>query len=98
MVTKINSSEIGQVYKEYKALIIFSADWCGACHSLLDTFEKSFSDTEVKAFNINITNDEEIIAKMGIKSLPTIIAYKNGEEIGRMENYQSIHNILHMFI
>ena len=98
MITKITGNEINNVYKEYKALLIFSAEWCGACHQLLEAFEKSNSDTQVKVFNIDIGNEDALVSKMGIKSLPTIIGYKNGEEIGRMENYQSIHNILDMFI
>ena len=97
MITKITGNELSNVYKEYKALLVFSAEWCGACHSVLDTFKKSYSDTQVKVFNIDIGNEDDIVSKLNIKSLPTIIAFKNGEEIGRMENYQSIHNILAMF-
>ena len=97
MVTKITGNEMNKVYTEYKALVIFSAEWCGACHSLLDVFQKSNSDSQVKVFNIDIGNEDELVSKLGIKMLPTVIAYKNGEEIGRMENYQSHHNILAMF-
>jgi thioredoxin 1 len=56
----------------------FSASWCGPCRVLAQTLK------DVKGItNIDIDKDQETPRKYGIRSVPTLVFLKNGEEVHR---------------
>jgi thioredoxin 1 len=67
-------------------LLCFSASWCGPCRVLspvLDEIASEFSDVATVA-KIDIDADYEAATTYGIRSVPTMIVFKNGEESGRV--------------
>jgi len=67
-------------------LVDFWAEWCGPCRVLgptIDEVEKEFVDSVVVA-KLNITENPEASTKYSVRSIPTIIIYKNGEEVERL--------------
>lgn len=82
----INIKEITgtQVFDEAIAkgnvVVDFGAPWCGYCRRLAPVIDKvAGEENDITFYSINIDNDEEIAARYGIDTVPTVIFFKDGE-------------------
>lgn len=96
MINKINNEEFEQVYYAEKAIVVFSAEWCDACHRLLDKLSEANINSNIKIFNVDVDECDYIADENNIRGLPTVITYNHGEVIGRLESSQDINEILDM--
>lgn len=84
---EINDKTIEETLKNNQVVLVdFWAEWCGPCRVLgptIDELEKEFVDSAVVA-KLNITENPEASTKYSVMSIPTIIIYKNGEEVERL--------------
>lgn len=67
-------------------VVDFWATWCGPCQQFAPTFKQAASQIEPKARFIKIETEAEqaISAKYNIRSIPTLVMFKNGQEIDRV--------------
>ena len=74
------------VLKSKKPVLVdFWAEWCGPCRMVGPALEQ-LSDTmngKVKIAKLNVDENQEIAMKYGIKSIPSLLLFKEGREIGR---------------
>lgn len=69
---------------EKPVLVDFYADWCGPCKMMSPVVDEiAEEESGIKVCNINIDQAMEIAQKYRVMSIPTFIAFKNGEEAGR---------------
>jgi thioredoxin 1 len=75
-------------------LVDFWAEWCGPCKQLSPTVEEVASENQekIKVCKMDVDSNREIAAKYGIRSIPSLIIFKNGEpagtEIGALSKQQ----------
>ena len=83
-----NAAEFNKIIKNVTVPVIidFWAVWCGPCQMFAPTFEKVANQFPLKANFLKVNTEEvpEIAAQFGIRSIPTIVALKNGAEIDRV--------------
>lgn len=63
------------------ALVDFWAEWCGPCKQIIPTLEDIASDQDVnvKICKLNIDDHPEIPTKYGVRSIPTLMIFKQGK-------------------
>lgn len=83
MSTTVTESSFEQevLQSEKPVIVDFWAEWCGPCHAvapILDKIAEERAD-ELKLVKVNIDEEQEIAARYGIASIPTMILFKDGE-------------------
>ena len=79
-------------------LVDFWAEWCGPCNMISPIIEEiSDERTDIKVCKVNIDEDGELAVKYNVMSIPTMVAFKNGEIIKRTVGAQSKQSILALF-
>jgi thioredoxin 2 len=66
-------------------VVDFWAPWCGPCRSMAPAFERVAAETEPAARFAKLNTDEaqDIGARYGIRSIPTLMVFKDGKEVAR---------------
>ena len=78
-----NNFEEEVVKSSLPCLVDFWAEWCGPCKSLAPILEEISDELKekVKIGKINIDDNQELAAQYSIRSIPTMILFKDGESI-----------------
>jgi thioredoxin 2 len=63
----------------------FWAPWCGPCRMMAPVFTQAARqlEPEVRLAKLNTEEEQEIAGGLGIRSIPTLIMFKNGHEVVR---------------
>ena len=67
-------------------LVDFWASWCGPCRMLSPVIEQLHNEFEGKALigKVNVDNNQQVSAEYGIRSIPTVLIFKNGEVVDKI--------------
>ncbi|MDD7441318.1 MAG: thioredoxin [Sutterellaceae bacterium] len=74
-------AEVIQASREVPVLVDFWALWCGPCRllsPLVDEAAEEFSG-KLKVCKYNCDESQAAAAELGIRSIPTVIVYKDGK-------------------
>jgi thioredoxin 1 len=73
-------------------LVDFWAEWCGPCRMLTPIVTELKERYEGKAgvHKVNVDDNQELAKELGIRSIPTVIIYKDGQEVDRIAGAKEI--------
>jgi thioredoxin 1 len=84
-LTDANFDEL--VLKSDKPVLVdFWAVWCGPCRMVAPIVEELAKDYEGRAVigKVDVDNNPEISARLGIRNIPTLLFFKNGEQVDKV--------------
>lgn len=72
-------------------ILKFEADWCGPCQQMKPVFSKVSKNlnSEARFESINVDKQPDLASQYNVRGLPTVIAIKNGKEVGRSLGYMN---------
>ncbi len=78
-------------------LVEFGADWCRPCKVLEPIIESLSEEIPHKVFKIDVDDCLTITEKYKVKSVPTVIVFKNGEVHNISKGVTSLANLKKLF-
>lgn len=71
-------------------LVDFYASWCGPCKKLAPTLEEVAAESpQAKIVKVNIDESPELAARYGVKSIPSLMVFKNGQVVAKQQGVAS---------
>ena len=74
------------VLKSDKPVVVdFWAAWCGPCRMVGPVIDEIHSEYDGKAVvgKVDVDANQEFAAKYGVRNIPTVLIFQNGEVVGR---------------
>ena len=86
-----NERILSEVLNSEKLIVIdFFAEWCGPCQMLTPILKELDEEYEnVEFFKVNVDESQECAMRYGVTAMPTLIFFKNGEEVERQIGFLS---------
>ena len=89
---KLNDKNFKPYIKQGVALVDFWAEWCQPCKiqgPVVSQLADELSANGVKICKMDVDKNPKTSKQLGIKSIPTIIIFKNGKEFERLVGLKS---------
>jgi thioredoxin 1 len=87
-ITHVNDDDFQQIVldSEQPVLVDFWAEWCVPCHMVSPVVEEIARDQagKMKAVKLNVDDNPAITRKYQVMSIPTLIVFRNGQEMARV--------------
>ena len=65
-------------------LVDFWAPWCGPCRNLAPVIDEIAEErTDIKVGKINVDDNKDLARQFKVMAIPTILVFRNGEEVTR---------------
>lgn len=84
MAQEINDSNFEKevLQSETPVLIDFWAEWCGPCRMLSPVLNQLSEELDnIKIVKMNIDENPEVPSALGVRSIPTMIIFKDGKPV-----------------
>ncbi|MFB6090132.1 MAG: thioredoxin [Halobellus sp.] len=75
-------------------LVDYHAEWCGPCKMLEPTVEELADETDAVVLKVDIDEHQELARDAGVRSVPTLEFYKNGEQQDQVVGVQDKDDLL----
>jgi thioredoxin 1 len=85
----LNKNDFDEKIKSGISMVDFWAEWCGPCRLAGPVVEEISEEYKDKLFvgKIDVDAEPDIAQKFGVMSIPTVILFKDGQEVGRQVGF-----------
>ena len=87
MALQITDANFEELLGTGKPMVLdFWADWCGPCRMVSPIIDELAQEYEgrVTIGKINVDENDDVVGRFGIRNIPTVIFFKNGEMVDKI--------------
>ena len=99
-VKYLNDDTFNETIKNNNLVLVdVFAQWCGPCKTLspiIDQLSTEFDESEVIISKVDADESKNTITELGVRNIPSIFLYKNGEIVDRSTGMTSKENLKQM--
>lgn len=94
-VKKISEDQFDSTIETGVTLVDFYADWCGPCRMIAPDLETVAQEVQGQAViaKVDVDRAQKVAATYQVTSIPTLILFKEGKEVGRIVGVRKAHAI-----
>lgn len=99
---EITTEELRQKIENGDKLIVdFYGVWCSPCSLMKPTFDKLSNqyreeNSEIQLYTMDVDKNRDIAIKYGVRSIPTLKVFSNGEVVGTKTGVQQESQIIEL--
>ncbi len=76
-------------------ILHFTAAWCGPCKALSKTLDNNKHEfKKIKRFKVDLDEYQDLSQKYNIRSVPTLLLFKEGKEVKRLIGSRSLEELI----
>lgn len=96
---KLNEETFETEVLQAKGMILlkFTAKWCPPCQKIQPILEKASEEVEHPFFEVDTDESPAIAKKYGVKTIPTLIVFKDGQVYNTCVGTTTKENVLKLF-
>jgi len=95
MIKHFDGKDFNEDIKEGITLVDFFATWCGPCKMLMPEVETLATEkTDINYLLIDIDKFRDLAIKSNIRSVPTLVLFKDGVEISKRSGFAPKEDLL----
>lgn len=85
-----------QIKGDVPLLVDVWASWCGPCRQFAPVFDRAAAELEAvcRLAKLDSEREQQLAGQLGIRSIPSLILFKNGKEIARQSGAMPLPQLL----
>ena len=87
MALQITDANFEELLGTGKPMVLdFWAEWCGPCRMVSPIIDELAQEYErrVTSGKMNVDENDDVVGRFGIRNIPTVIFFKNGEMVDKI--------------
>lgn len=86
-ITELTDNNFSGFISNGISLVDIWVPWCKPCQvigPIIDELSNDYMDKEIKFGKLNVDNNSETVSILGVRNIPTILIYKDGDIVERV--------------